>query len=70
MPPKPRALGFGEDRALNRRRLPAFTAGPRVAANWPRGLGVPEIVTVGTDGFGLGFLDVVALVTLNREETP
>lgn len=68
IPPKPRALGFGEERGLKVRLFPPFT-GPRVAANCWRGLGAPETVTVGADGSGLGFCDAVELVTENREET-
>ena len=59
---------FGENRSAKTRLPPLFAIGPRVAANWLRGLGAPETVTVGTEGLGLGFDTDEELVIVNREE--
>lgn len=69
MTPRPRTLLFGESPKM---RLPApLKAGPMVAANRYGGLGVPEMVTVGTDASGLGFDPAdEESATVKREETP
>lgn len=70
IPPKPRALVFGEFGPGKMRLIPALEAGPRVVAKCFRGSGDPETVTVGTDGEGLGFDgDDEELVIVNRDET-